>query len=78
MSTELTPEERAAGFTRPLRTRVIHTFCGRQSAMSAGQAEDLARNPTDSQWSTCWCAVCGRRLPASQFTWFPGGERVGS
>lgn len=74
----LTPEEEAAGFVRPLRTRVIHNTpsCGRPSAMASGQAEDMAKDP--NLWSTCWCAVCGRRLPVNQFTWHPDGSAVGS
>jgi hypothetical protein len=75
----LTDKEQAAGFVRPLRTRVIHNTpaCGRPSAMGVGQAEDLARDPKDPQWSTCWCGICGRRLPIDQFTWADGSP-VGS
>jgi hypothetical protein len=76
MSTELTPEEKAAGFIRPMRTRVKHKFCGTTSILRTVDALDMARDPTS--WSTCWCMVCGRRLPADQFEWFPGGEAVGS
>lgn len=77
MSAVLTEQEQAAGFVRPLRTSVVHRFCGRPSAMGDGQAEDLARNPRDSQWSTAWCGICGRRLPLEQFTW-ADGQPVGS
>lgn len=71
----LTEQELAAGFVRPLRLRVLHIFCGRPSAVMAGQAEDLAKDP--ASWSTCWCGVCGRRLPIEQFTWVDGSP-VGS
>jgi hypothetical protein len=71
----LTPEEAAAGFARPLRTRVLHT-CGAQSSMQLAQAEDMARDP--KSWSTCWCMVCGRRLPIEQFTWAADGQTIGT
>ena len=73
--TALTLEQLGDGFVRPLRTRVIHTFCERPSAVASGQAEDMAKDP--KSWSTCWCGVCGRRLPIDQFTW-ADGEPVGS
>jgi hypothetical protein len=83
MTNELTDQERAQGFVRPLRTRVLHTtaapgrpVCGRPSAMSIGQAEDMAKDP--ASWTSCWCAVCGRRLPVNQFTWQADGSPVGT
>ncbi len=77
--TALTAEEVAAGFVRPLRplrTQVLHAFCQSTSAMQPHQAQDMARDP--ASWSSCWCLLCGRRLPAKEFTWFPTGEAVGS
>lgn len=75
--TELTASELTQGYVRPLRTRVIHAFCGRPSAMMSGQAEDLARDPKSPLWDSCWCGICGRRLPMREFTW-ADGEPVGS
>ncbi len=75
-STTLTAEEVASGFVRPLRTRVLHAFCDSTSAVQPHQARDMARDP--ASWSSCWCLLCGRRLPAKEFTWFPAGEAVGS
>jgi hypothetical protein len=76
MSTTLTPEEVANGFIRPMRTRVEHTFCKTASILRTADALDMARDP--KSWSSCYCFVCGRRRPASEFTWFPDGEPVGS
>jgi hypothetical protein len=76
MSTALTQQERDQGFARPVRTRVRHTFCETVSILRTTDALDMARNP--ASWSSCYCFNCGRRLPNEQFTWFPGGEPVGS
>lgn len=75
MSTKLTPEEQMNGFIRPVRTRVKHS-CGNVSIVRTVEALDMARDPTS--WSSCFCASCEKRLPASQFAWFPDGEAVGS
>lgn len=76
MTAALTPEDQTAGMVRPLRTRVVHKApCGRESAMKLEQAHDMARDP--QSWTTCWCMVCGRRLPIADFTW-SDGEPVGS
>lgn len=76
MSTELTQQERDQGFTRPVRTRVEHSLCKSVSILRTMDALDMARDPTS--WSSCYCLNCGRRLPADQFRWWPGGEPVGS
>lgn len=73
---ELTPEEQAKGLVRPFRDRVRHTFCDTVSKVLPDIAEQMARDP--SSWSSCYCMVCGRRLPAEQFTWLVDGSAVGS
>lgn len=73
---DLSPQDIEAGFVRPLRTSVLHTFCGGMpSIMKPQQAFDMARDP--QSWTTCWCVTCGRRLPADQFNW-PDGAKVGT
>lgn len=74
--TALTAEDIANGFTRPVRATVIHDDCGRPSDMTVPQRLDMARDPRS--WKTCWCNVCGRRLPVNQFKWAIDGERVGT
>jgi len=73
---ELTVQDLEQGFVRPMRTRVRHLFCDSISAMRITDAVSLALDPSSK--SECWCLLCGRRLPASQFTWFPDLEPVGS
>jgi hypothetical protein len=64
------------GYVRPLRRQVVHREpCGRPTEMHLAQAEDMARDP--HSWSTCYCGICGRRLPLEQFTWADGSP-VGS
>jgi hypothetical protein len=76
MAAAITPEDIEQGFVRPLRSSVMHAPCGRPSAMKPEQAKEMARDP--KSWTTCWCMVCGRRLPVEQFTWAADGEPVGS
>jgi hypothetical protein len=74
--TELTATEIEQGFKRPLRNKVEHTFCKTVSTLRVKDALDMARDPTS--WSSCYCCVCGRRLPADQFVWTLDREPVGS
>lgn len=74
--TELTVQELEQGFARPLRNKVRHTFCGTVSELRVKDALDMACDP--HSWATCYCLICGRRMPIEQFTWLLDGEPVGS
>jgi hypothetical protein len=74
--TELSATDLEQGFSRPLRSRVKHTFCGSVSLMRITDAVQLAHDPESVE--TCWCLLCGRRLPVFDFVWWPDGESVGS
>jgi hypothetical protein len=72
----LTPEERAKGFVRPVRTTYVHTMCGRSTTMGRALAETYARDP--GFYSGTFCVACGKHLPLDEFTWADTDERVGS
>lgn len=74
--TDLTAHDLEQGFARHLRNRVKHAACGTVSDLSTVHALDMARDPRAIE--TCYCMVCGRRLPVAQFSWLADGEPVGS
>lgn len=52
----LSPEDRAAGFVRPVRTTYIHETCGTATWMSYEIAATYARDPRF--YGSTWCANC--------------------
>lgn len=72
----LSPEERAKGFIRPLRTSYTHRICGRVTTMgTTALSETFARDP--KFYLGTYCATCQRHRPVAEFTW-PDGKLVGS
>lgn len=72
----LCPEERAKGFTRPVRQSYRHTKCGTVTTMSLALAETYARDP--KFYGGTFCTGCGTHFPVADFTWEPDGSVVGS
>lgn len=72
----LTPEERWAGFRRPLRFTYLHDRCAKDSVINLAVAEALARDPKAFKRVYCW--HCRRIFPAGQFVWKGSTEQVGS
>lgn len=72
----LTPEERARGFVRPVRTNYVHKVCGVRTTMSRAIAETYARQP--DFYSGTFCVACKTHLPLDQFVWDGTNEQVGS
>ena len=71
----LTPEERAKGFIRPVRTSYLHKTCGSHTTMALSIAETYARNP--SFYGGTFCVKCEMHRPLDEFVW-EDGTRVGS
>lgn len=72
----LTPEERAKGFVRPVRTKYLHKKCGVVTQMGLAIAETYARNP--KFYSGTFCVGCSEHFPLSEFVWDGTSEIVGS
>jgi hypothetical protein len=72
----LSPEERAKGFVRPVRTRYVHKLCGTVTQMAPAIAETYACDP--HFYSGTFCIACGRHFTVDQFVWKDTGEQVGS
>jgi hypothetical protein len=72
----LSEEERAKGFTRPLRMSYIHTICGVETKMGLSLCETYARDP--KFYSATYCCGCQKHLDVNEFTWNEDGEIVGS
>lgn len=76
----LSPEERAAGFIRPLRSSYIHEVCHGVTSMGMAIAATYAKQP-DFYGST-YCAHCGQHRPVGadgEFIWNDGiGQKVGT
>jgi hypothetical protein len=75
----LSDEERAKGFTRPVRTSYVHAKCGTSTRMGQAIAETYARQP--GFYSGTFCAHCHAHFPVGEngeFTWEPGGSKVGT
>lgn len=66
----LSPEERAKGFVKPVRTKYRHIDCGHNTTMSLAIAETYARNP--SFYSGTFCCHCAQHYPLTQFRWLDG------
>lgn len=63
----MSPEERARGFVRPIRTRYKHADCGARTTMALSIAETYARDP--KFYGATYCVGCGSHFPVEQFTW---------
>jgi hypothetical protein len=86
----LSDEERAKGFTRPLRYRYVHVGppggsgpdgvgCGIVTTMNQAIAETYARDP--HFYGGTYCAGCRTHLPVGEqgeFVWDGTEERVGT
>lgn len=72
----LTPEERAKGFVRPVRTTYRHLKCGTTTTMGIAIAETYARCP--NFYSGTFCCACGVHRALEEFVWEGTGEKVGS
>lgn len=66
----LTPEERAKGFVKPVRSSYIHNSCGAETAMGLALAETYARDP--HFYSGTFCCQCRAHFPLVEFTWADG------
>ena len=76
----LTDEERAKGFTRPLRRKYTHAKCGTVTTVQNGAiVETYARDP--SFYSGTFCVGCGKHFtfgePDGDFFWCEDGSKVG-
>lgn len=79
----LSPEDRAKGFIRPLRSSYIHMgpkdgprACETMTTMnSQAIVETYARDP--KFYGSTWCCQCRRHISVSEFRWLDG-EVVGS
>lgn len=72
----LTPEERAKGFVRPVRTKYKHLPCGAITTMALSIAETYARKP--EFYNGTFCAVCKKHFKLVEFVWDGTDETVGS
>lgn len=72
----LSEEERAKGFTRPLRRSYRHQVCRTTTRMGLALCETYARDP--SFYGATFCCACGGHFPVAEFTWTEDGERVGT
>lgn len=68
----MTPEERAKGFTKPVRRSYLHAKCGTITTMGIALAETYARN--NRFYSGTMCVTCHAHFPLNEFTWEPDGE----
>lgn len=75
----LTPEERARGFVRPVRSTYTHLACGTDTSMGPALAETYARDP--SFYTGTFCVRCGKHFPVGEdgeFVWAGTDEKVGT
>lgn len=63
----LTPEERAKGFVRPVRSAYVHKKCGGKTTMGNALAETYARDP--KFYSGTFCCACSKHFPVCEFDW---------
>lgn len=64
---ELTADERAAGYVRPLLTTYRHLVCGTVTTIDAAIAGQLAREP--GSYGLAYCQGCQRHAPTCEFVW---------
>ncbi len=75
----LSAEERAKGFTRPVRRSYRHQVCGTITSMPQAIAETYAREP--GFYGATFCCGCGGYLPVGEqgeFVWLDDGSKVGT
>lgn len=72
----LTPEERAKGFVRPVRTTYLHKPCGVTTKMGLALAETYAADP--DFYSGTFCCYCAKHFPLDQFVWEGTDTQVGT
>jgi hypothetical protein len=73
----LSDEERAKGFTRPLRRAYVHADgCGALTTMGLEVCETYARRPTF--YGSTYCTGCRMHRPVGEFRWDEDGQVVGS
>jgi len=77
----LSEEERAKGFTRPVRRAYRHRLCGSVTTMDQTIAETYARQP--GFYHSTYCVRCAMHRPVAEFTWTDPdgcdtGQQVGS
>ena len=73
---ELTPEEVAAGYRRPLRAQYRHSACSQVTAIGQHRAETFARQPF--LYLAAYCEHCMKNFHVSSFKWTDDGEEVGT
>lgn len=72
----LADEERAKGFTQPLRRSYRHKKCGVETRINLAIAETFARDP--EFYTGTFCCNCMTHFPLDEFTWIEDGVTVGS
>jgi hypothetical protein len=72
----LTPEERAKGFVRPVRSSYVHIACDGATTMGLSIAETYARDP--KFYSKTFCVHCKGYFPVDEFRWTGTSRLVGS
>lgn len=74
----LSPQDRAQGFVRPLRTSYLHETCNTTTSMNLAIAETYAREP--GFYGATYCARCRMHRPVGadgEFVW-ADGSKVGT
>lgn len=66
----LSPEERAKGFVKPVRTVYVHKTCGVATHMGRALAETYARDP--NFYTGTFCCGCRTHFPLNEFDWDDG------
>lgn len=75
----LSAEERAKGFTRPVRNSYVHLKCNVVTTMGRALAETYARQP--NFYSGTFCCQCRAHFPVGEngeFIWSGTTEKVGT
>jgi hypothetical protein len=75
----LSPEERAKGFVRPVRTSYKHEKCGAITTMPRPIAESYAAAP--NCYGATFCCTCKKYLPvgaSGEFVWLDDDTKVGT
>lgn len=75
----LSEEERAKGFTRPVRHSYVHEKCGTTTTMGRALAETYARDPRF--YGATFCVHCRAHFPVGahgEFTWAGSPDKVGT
>lgn len=72
----LSPEERAKGFVRPVRTTYTHKVCGKDTWMNLALAETYARDP--KFYDGTFCSTCRVHKPLNEFVWAETDEQLGN